>query len=219
MTVTESIDALLEHFSSERFSDEVNMARREFNELTGGPFDQSADDFEMKMSQFADWYLFERVHSELAAIPVQSEVAKDLASKQGFEPQLEQLIESRSSLFEFLKVKGEDVFIKDLVANEKIVVPGSQMTVGFQRDEYFQARLVKKEEAFQFGPAFCFHPAPAGRYLMKEVKRIRKVKDVAEKENEKSSLLLKVFKMKYKLNQYKHVDVKDIYSADPKLRF
>ena len=219
MKTAESIDALLEHFTSESFSEEVNIACKEFNELTGGPFDQSADDFEMKMSQFADWYLFAREHTTIGAIPVHSEQAEHLAKQKGFEGQLQSLKESRISLFEFLKVKGEDVFIKDLVANEKIVVPGSQMTLGFQRDEYFQARLYKEEEAFQFGPAFCFHPAPANRYLMKEVKRIRKLKDLKEKAGEKDALLLRVFKMKYKLNQYKHVDVKDIYSADPKLRF
>jgi hypothetical protein len=219
MTVSESIDALLEHFSGETYSQEVTIARKDFNELTGGPFDQSADDFEMKMSQFADWYLFERPHSQIGAVPVRSEQATALAKEKGFGAQLQILQDSRSSLFEFLKVKGEDVFIKDLVANEKIVVPGSQMTLGFQRDEYFQARLFKEEEVFRFGPAFCFHPAPANRFLTKEIKRIRKIKNLEEKQSEKSSLLLKVFRMKYKLNQYKHVDVKDIYSADPKLRF
>lgn len=219
MTTADCIDVLLEHFTAEHFSEEVVSARKDFNEMTGGPFDQSADDFEMKMSQFADWFLFVREQSELGSAPLFSDQAGAVAEKKEFIQQLESLRTSRSSLFEFLKVKGEDVFIKDLVANEKIVVPGSQVSLGFQRDEYFQARIYKEGDVFQFGPAFCFHPAPASRFLLKEVKRIRKTKDLEEKQTEKASLLLKVFRMKYKLSQYKHVDVKDIYSADPKLRF
>jgi hypothetical protein len=86
MTVSESIDALLEHFSGETYSQEVTIARKDFNELTGGPFDQSADDFEMKMSQFADWYLFERPHSQIGAVPVRSEQATALQRKKVLGP-------------------------------------------------------------------------------------------------------------------------------------
>ena len=219
MTFAEAIDALLQLFASDQEAGEISKARKEFNEMTGGPFDQSADDFEMKMSQFADWYLFERQNEASGLAPVFTPLAERFAHEKNFPEQLKALQQSRSSLFEFLKVKGSDVFIRDLLANEKVVVPNSNMILGFQRDEYFQARLFKEGDFFQFGPAFCFHPGPASRYLNKEIKRFRKLKEEAERASERASLLLKLFKMKYKLQQYKHVDVKDIYSDDPKLRF
>ena len=49
---------------------------------------------------------------------------------------------ARHSLFEFLRVRGSDVHIRDLFTDFEYVIHDSRVTVGFHRDEYFEARLI-----------------------------------------------------------------------------
>ena len=53
------IDRMMQHYTSGRFSDEVQSAKEDFFEKAGA-FDEGSADFELKMAQFVDWYLFTR---------------------------------------------------------------------------------------------------------------------------------------------------------------
>ena len=125
---------------------------------------------------------------------------------------------SRHGIFEYIKTKGDDIYIKDLFLNEKLMIKGSQISLGFTKEELFESRLIPNGESFEFGPAFCFHPAAATKYILKEIKLVRKLKDAEAKKAQKEALIIKLSRMKYKLQQYKHVKITDIYSNNPKLK-
>lgn len=47
---------------------------------------------------------------------------------------------------------------------------------------------------------------------------MKKIKNVEEKKREQEALILKLFRMRYKFDQYKHVDIHEIYTNSPRLK-
>lgn len=213
------IDEILNHFSSGPFASEVLGAKKQFYDLAG-VFDEESTEFEQKMTQFIDWYLFTRPLQSTGLTPVNMVVQSkgDFFSSQFTLQDIEHLSHSRHSMFEFLKLKNSDVYIRDLFAGEKLVIKNSVVTVGFEKDQFFESRLIPDGDSFVFSASFCFHPPKASRYILKEIKRVRKIKDVEERNREQEALLIKLFRMRYKFDQYKHVDLHEIYTNKPRLK-
>ena len=53
------IEKLMQHYTSAPYMPEVRAAKEDFFERAG-TFDEASLDFELKMAQFTDWYLFIR---------------------------------------------------------------------------------------------------------------------------------------------------------------
>lgn len=211
------VEKLMNHFAGPQFADEVSAAKHEFFDRAG-ILDEMAADFEMKMSQFVDWYLFSRPLNKTGETPVATALA--MAGDPLNQEERDALTNVRNnihSLFEFVKVKGEDVYVRDVFSKEKHVIKKSPFSVGFNPDELFEARLIPIADTFQFSKAFCFHPPQVTKIIMKEVKKVKKLK-ADELPKAKEALLVRLFKLRYKYEQYKHLDVREIYSPDSKLR-
>lgn len=125
---------------------------------------------------------------------------------------LEVLKKHRHSIFEFSKIKNGDVYIKDLLKNEKLVVRESSFVFGFDPDELFEVRLIPSGDSYMFTRGFCFHPDSAKKFILSEVKRHRKDQDL-----DPNIMMLRLIKMRYKFEQYKHVKPEVIYSNEGKL--
>jgi hypothetical protein len=211
------IEKLMDHFAGPEFSQEVSAAKHEFFDRAG-ILDEMASDFEMKMAQFVDWYLFSRPLKGSGATPVEAALGMNGGPLTAEEKDaLNNVGKNIHSLFEFLKVRGEDVYVRDVFSREKHVIKRSPITVGFNPDELFEARLIPIADSFQFSKAFCFHPPQVTKIILKEVKKVKKL-GAEELQRAKEALLVRLFKLRYKHEQYKHLDVREIYSPDSKLR-
>jgi hypothetical protein len=211
------IEKLMQHYTGTHYLAEVEAAKGDFFERAGS-FDEASVDFELKMAQFTDWYLFTRPLTKVGLSSI--EVALDDSTFPIPEPErlfYLNLRNSRHSLFEFLKLKNDDVHIRDLFTGFKYTILGSRLTQGFNRDEYFEARLVPNEGGFVFSNAFCFHPALVSPFIAKEVKRVNKLPD-EEQAQAREDLIARLFKMKSKHEQYRHLDIQEIYSNESKLK-
>ncbi|MGZ3690299.1 MAG: hypothetical protein ACXVAX_02275, partial [Pseudobdellovibrio sp.] len=111
-----------------------------------------------------------------------------------------------------IKIKNDVIFVKDLLHNEKLEINCSQFVFGFDSKEYFQARIVKIENQYYFLNSFCFHPESSQKFIQSEIKELQKNKDLSLED-----LLLRLNKMRYKFEQYKHVKPEMIYTNDNKL--
>ncbi len=213
------IDEILHHFSTGSFAGEVMNAKKQFFELAG-VFDEESGEFEQKMTQFIDWYLFTRPLSFSGLTPIQmvEQGQGNFFPQQSTSEEIQALVRGRHSIFEFIKIKNSDVYLRDQFTGEKIIIKNSSVTVGFEKDHLFETRLFPQNDTFVFGASFCIHPPKASRYILKEIKRVKKIKDNNEKEREKEALLIKLFKMRYKFEQYKHVDLQEIYTNKPRLK-
>jgi hypothetical protein len=215
----ELIERLTVHFTSERFSADVLDAKREFFD-EAGIMDEENVMFEMRMTQFLEWYLFTRLLQRADKKTGLTPVKFALESESGFKmtpeerPLFENLARIRHSLFEFQKIRGEDIYIKDIFTGDKITIIGSPIQVGFSREELFDARLIPEGDTFLFTRAFAFHPEQASKYILAETKKIKKA-DPALHE----ALMLRLLKMRYKFEQYKHLKLEHVYTNERKVRF
>lgn len=211
------LDRLMQHYTGGRYLVEVQAAKEDFFEKAG-TFDEASLDFELKMAQFTDWYLFSRRMNLSGQVAV--EMALDDAQfpmPAPDRPFFINLRNSRHGLFEFQRLKDQDVYIRDLFTGFKYVIHKSRITQGFNKGEYFEARLVPSEGAFIFSSLFCFHPSAVGSFILKEVKRVNRLTD-EEQAPAREELLSRLFKMKHKHEQYRHLDIHKIYSNESKLK-
>lgn len=208
------IDKLLVHFTGAAYKDQVVDAKRDFFERSS-VIDEEDQQFEIRMSQFLDWYLFSRKLIGVLATPVEYALqTKDFVMSADERPQYERLAAHQHSLYEFLKLRGSDVYVKDLFSGKKIWLKDSPMTLGFNYDECFDARLIPFEDSFVFAKGFCFHPVEAKRFILKEIRAVKN-QDLDARE----AFLLRLLKMRYKLDQYKHIKLEQIYTNDSKVKF
>jgi len=206
------IEKILAHFAGEQFKEEVRIAKSEFFD-NAGILDEHSDQFELRMSQFFDWYFFTREMKGYAQTPLE---AVFMARELRFTPEesilIDHLRKHRHSLFQFIKVKGQDITLKDLIQNKKIVVKQSPWVFGFDPEEIFEARLIPCDDNWIFTKGFCFHPQDAKKYILGEVKRHRKDPDL-----DPEDMMLKLIKMRYKFERYRHVKIDMIYSNESRL--
>ncbi len=217
MNTEKSFDRFMQFFTSEPFLVEVEAAKKQFFERAG-MFDEFSPDFEMKMSQFMDWYLFTRKLLKQGVPPI--ELALDNQEFSITEDEMNDFVRLRNqrhSLFQFVKLKGNDVYIRDLFANQKFVIKGSPVTIGFNIDEIFEARLIPEGDSYIFGKSFVIHPGDVKTFIESQIQKVNQV-PMADRKAAQEDLMAKLFKMRYKREQYRHVNIHDIYSDEPRLR-
>lgn len=203
---------LVGHFASTKFQDELNMARKEFFE-NAGTLDENKPNYTLRMNQFYDWYFLTRplkgyMQTPLMVVSVQRELRlteKDVET-------IEILKKARHSLFELIKVKKEEIHLKDLFKNEKVVLNADQHIFEFDEKEFFEARIIELGTKKYFLKGFCFHPESAQKFILSEVKIYQKNSDL-----DPADFMLRLVKMRYKFEQYRHVKPDMIYTNENKL--
>jgi hypothetical protein len=215
----ELIDRLTLHFTNDPYRAEVAAAKKEFFD-EAGIMDEESQFFEMRMTQFLEWYLFTRplslaIGAGRVTPAVRALEIEEFVMTADERPAFESLACIRHSLFEFVRIRGEEIHIHDLLLDKPIVIYGSPIRIGFSRDEIFDARLIPDGEQFHFSRAFCFHPAEASRYILAEIKKLRKSKNTSDEE----TFMLKAIKMRYKYEQYRHLKLDYVYTNEKKVRF
>lgn len=211
------VDKMMQHYTSGRYLSEVTAAKEDFFERAGA-FDEQSPDFELKMAQFVDWYLFTRKMIQSGRVAIEM-VLDDPAYPLSPEERMQylNLRNSRHSVFEFERLKKDDVYIHDLFTGFKYVIHQSRVTQGFHAKEYFEARLIPNEGGFVFSSSFCFHPAVVADFIDNEIKRIATLPE-EQQSAARAETIARLFKMKHKHEQYRHLDIHQIYSNESKLR-
>lgn len=214
MIYDQIVERLLQHFTSGSFETEAAEAKVQFfNDLGDGPGDSEV--FELRMSQFLDWYLFSRKLIKQQIPPI-------LWALQSIDFKIEEteriyyanLAEARHSLFEFLKSSKNTLYIKDLFTGKKLQLVDSPVIEGFNKNDIFETRVFPHEDTFVLTKGFCFHPVEANKFILKEIKRAKK-KDLTFQEE----LMFNLMKMRYKYDRYRHIPLEMIYTKETKLKF
>lgn len=211
----ELMDRLTLYFTGDDYRTDVTTAKKEFFD-EAGVMDEESQAFEMRMTQFLEWYLFTRPLASAGITPAQYALQlEEFEMTPEERPAFENLANMRHSMFEFLKIRGDDIYIKDLFLNKKIIIHNSPIRIGFSREEIFDARLIPDGENFHFSKAFAFHPAEASKYILSEVKKLRKLEDRPQEE----AFMLRLLKMRYKYEQYRHLKLEYVYTNEKKVKF
>lgn len=208
------LERIILHYTSGKYENEVLEAKLEFFEKMIPTTDENSELYELRMSQFLDWFLFTRKLKSKNVTPIQAAVQQhELAVTPTERPLYDNLLNVYHSLFEFLKAKGSDVYIYDLFTKKKIIIKNSHVTAGFNKDYFFDARLIPYNESFIFTRGFCFHPEEVKKYITSEAKKLKK-----STQDEREMFMMKLNRMRAKVDQYKHIGANHIYTNESTFR-
>lgn len=210
--VFDLIDKILSHYAGPQYIDEVKDAKKIFFD-SAGILEEHSDQFDLRMSQFFDWYFFTRDLNGIGHTPLEAHaLPRELRFSDEEFKIIDSLKQHRHSLFAYLKSKGSMIYLKDLFSGKKYIVDGSKFTFGFNEEEIFEVRLVPFSDTWVFTRGFCFHPRDAKKFILSEIKKHKKDPDLNPED-----LMLRLIKMRYRAERYKHVRVDMIYSDQSKL--
>jgi len=213
-------EKIMSVFAEGKHRIELHKARAQFFEWAG-QFDEASNDFEVKMSLFMEWYLLDRKfpdgHSPIEKV---TEEIKDLSPEEL--KVVEGLSESKHGVFEFIKLKKDNsILVKDLLDGQKYLISQVSVLSAFNKELFFEARVLELNEELIFSGSFCFHPPQSNKYILKEFKALKKkTKKMSDEDTalEKKVLINKLFRMKHKSEQYKHIKIEEIYNNESKIK-
>lgn len=203
---------LVGHFTGSEFQKELQLARKEFFE-NAGTLDENKDNYQLRMNQFYDWYFLTRQLSGYMQTPLHvCHLQRELRLDAADEKATQILDQHQHSIYEIIKIKKNEIVLKDIFKNKKISVNADQHIFNFDEKEFFETRLIEIEGKNYFLKGFCFHPESAQKFILTEVKVFQKNPDLNPED-----FMLRLNKMRYKFEQYKHVKPEMIYTNDNKL--
>lgn len=210
MGVRDYLDRVLTAYSNGPYYEEVKRAKEEYFERAGRVAEGS-EKFEIQMNSFLDWYLFDRPLNKSDIEPVKLFTLEHLEALEQVEKEVFlDLTKTIHSLFELLKSKDSDIYVKDLFDGEKYVITEQDINKGFSKGDIFEARLIPYKGELVFGSAFIFHPKECRSFITKQIKKIKYLD-----QKQRLRLLHQLAGMKLKIEQYTHIDVKHIYTETP----
>lgn len=215
MNYGDAIEKLSVYFSSPSYEKEVVQAKSDFFADVGID-DKESERYEQWMNIFFDWYLFTRPLMGTTMPPAQYALEIDeFQQLHGDEKRIfMNLSQAEHSLLQFIKVKNDFVYFKDLLRRRKVKVVNNEFSITLEKGDICDARLVPDEDRFFFTKGFCCHPLDANRFILKEVKALKKAED-----EEKQKFQLELLRMFFKMQQYSHLKCDQIYSKNSKVRF
>ncbi|HZX41779.1 MAG TPA: hypothetical protein VFE93_08085 [Myxococcaceae bacterium] len=204
------LDQLIAHASTEERKPDLLAAKVEYFQRTGEVFEDDKQ-FELRMASFLDYYLFDRKRPESGRTPAEESLemrsaggdAAELAAFRAF-------TETVHGLFEVRKIKPGIVRLRELFNAKEFDVTERRHTVGLEKGDILEARLIPFDGALVFSAAFCFHPREAVKSIKKEVKRRKKVMPEAPP----VQLTWEAAKRALKADRYRQIAVDKIYDFE-----
>ncbi|MBI2604947.1 MAG: hypothetical protein HYW49_02585 [Deltaproteobacteria bacterium] len=205
------LDPVVETFTAGDYYKEVFQAKQEYFERAGVVYEDDSE-YENRMNTFMDWYLFDRELPGIDLPPIKLYFRKneDRFTKEeagiykGF-------CNTILSIFYLRKASGGCVFVKDLFSRKNYEVRDGEINAGFMKGDIFEGRLIPFQGIYEFSKGFCFHPVEMEKFILGEIKKVRN-QDKARQ----TKLILRLSAMKLKQTRYQHINIKHIYTFDPK---
>ncbi len=208
-----SLQKLIRYYTGTDFLEELNKAKKDYFENTGS-LDEDKPNYNLRMHQFYEWYFLTRPLMSYMKTPLAaSDQHRDLRLTEDDIKTIDILKKTQQHLlFEYIRIKNNIVCVKNLLSGKKIEIEQGGLIFGFDSKEFFQARIVEMDGKKYFLDSFCFHPESSQKFILSEIKVLQKNPDLSLED-----LLLRLNKMRYKFEQYKHVKPEQIYTNDNKL--
>ena len=215
MNYGDAIEKLVVYFSSPLYEKEVLEAKRNFFGDVGVD-DKESDRYEQWMNIFFDWYIFTRPISGTSLAPACFGLEIDeFQQLHGDEKRLFlNLSKCEHGLLQFIKEKNGFAYFKDLFRRKKVKVHTNEFIITLEKGNICDARLIPDEDSYFFSKGFCSHPHEANKFILKEVKALKKAS-----EEEHRSFQIELLRMFFKMEQYSHLKLDQIYTRDSKVRF
>jgi hypothetical protein len=207
-------DNIVKEFSTGKYGTQIQKAKQEFFSLSGTVYEDSREYID-RINLFLDWYVFDRNLDEEDLTPLKMYIFmhdKNIDEEQ--KGLLQGMDTSVSSLFIVKELRRDSVKVKDMFTGIKYEVHDDYFLSFVHKGDIFQGRIINIGKKKIFGVGFCFHYPEAESYIKGEIKKIRNME-----RSYHLDLMMRLALMKVKTVEYPHVDVRDIYSTKPLVRF
>ncbi|MCB9072965.1 MAG: hypothetical protein H6623_05020 [Bdellovibrionaceae bacterium] len=213
MNYEKCIEKLTEYFSGPKYKSEVVKAKENFfNDI--GLNETDTGDFERNLNLFFDWYLFTRPLKGTLLTPAKLALNLDNFSITNEErPFFEAMSETHFGLFDYIKTKGSDHYVKDLLENKKITIKSSSVVLAITKGSIFSAHIIVDGKNNYLSNGIVCHPPEVRKFILEQIKQ------TSSKFEERWQLVVQLIKMYFKLDRYPHVKHTQIYSENNNMRF
>lgn len=214
MTLQALHERLLAWSTAESRKERLLDARSHHFAAYGEPHEEDRS-FEARQNGALDHYLYDYRPAEGARTTLEEFLAAESASleadaRRGYED----LAQNVHALFEVRRLGDGKIRLRDVFTGKDHDVTERRQTVGLEKGDLLEARLLPYLGTLLFSGAFLYHPREARRAILGEVKRRKKAAgrggtpDVA-------GLLALLSRMAFKLERYRNVRLESIYDFSP----
>ena len=168
----EKLNQLIEYVTTERFSDEIHKAKKEYYKIAGELFEDDKT-YENRMTTFLEWYLFDRLLTDKTITPLELfiEENRDKLTLE-YMHAYEGFLRSIHGLFIIKKIKDDQVVVYNLFDENKYVVSEKEGSIFFHKNDIFEGRIIPFNDKYFFTGTFCYHPKDALKFIKTEAKRL-----------------------------------------------
>lgn len=208
---------MITYFTSANYMKEMILAKRQFfGHLL--PLDEDTNQFNIKMAQFLDWYIFDYYIQQTGLTPIEEVIElKDIQLNLQINTDdlciLKDLLNHHHSLFEVIQANKKSALIRDLMTIQKIQINDSFRIFHLKKGEYFEARIVFTDQIYSMLNGICIHPIEARRFILKEIKNVQQSGEYERKET-----IRKLARMCFKFHQFPHIKIEYIYTNDSHIK-
>lgn len=183
---------------------DFRLAREEFHRLTG-KFEDSDPWYELRMAMFLDWYLLDRPGPDTKT-PTERYLTRHWETLSPEERhQIEHMTVTLRSVFRLLDLKGDQLKLEDLARGGHWSVLCTMPTVGFNRGDILEARIVFFNGKPTIGRGTVLHLREAHGEIESIIARAK------QERMSPRDLPDHLDKMRLKLDRYSNVRIQHVY--------
>ena len=203
MGFREDYDKLIEMVATEDNATEIMHAKIEFWKSTGKMHGDEPS-FEMRMSAFFDWYVFDKKVNGVTQL--EAFLTEDSDKHEDEKKIYRDFLNNIHSIFEVKKITQDIMKVRDLFTQTDYLLLIEDGSPGFYNGSIFEGRILPYEGELYLSPALCFHPKDS-RVIIKHVfNTVRKAG-----ETDILPLIHRLSYMNLKWETYRNIKVRDIY--------
>ena len=193
---------------NERYNKEMGLAKEEFEKFAG-PIYESDRSYDARINSFHNWYILDRPLRGVGPTPLVYFLEFNANSLPQHELEgYRELEHNLHSVFELVKTTNNQTRIRDLLTQKKYDVEGFEGTEFMDKGTLFNTRLFNHSGKFYFTNHFLTHPNGANKVIHQQAKRVRKALV------ELKSFLFQLVLFQSRWDQYKQMELKNIYRFD-----
>lgn len=210
MGFREDYDKLIELVATKDNSDDILKAKEEFWKLTGKMYGDEPS-FEMRMSAFFDWYVFDReVNGKTPLESLLAQAGTNEGRQLTEEAEIyKSFLDNIHSIFVVKSIMPDAMKIRDLFTKSIYFLNGEDAPLGFYKNAVFEGRVFHYKDGLYLSPALCFHPKDSKGIIKYILKMARK-----SGETNILPLIHRLSHMNLKWETYRNIKVKDIYKFE-----
>lgn len=204
MIILDYLEEVLNFYGQGDYEKEITSAKEEFEDKFGKIHDESPF-YESFLNVFHDWYIFNRTLSAKGLTPIKKFITEGNHNLSIEQVDLLRVFATCSlGVYEVLKVKNDQVFLKNLLHKEKKVLTDAVFSTSLQRGDVAQFRLLPYKEQNVASMFFILHPKNAKRIIAKSLKN----------KLEYNILMNNLIRYRVKNENYNHLDPSKVYSEE-----